>query len=153
MRMVDARWDTKTTVLSRPSSFKERRITASFKLSRLLSGFIQQHQRCIVEESSCQTQPLPFAAGEGISQLAHGGIIALGKCLDEVMDRGFLTGCHDFFVGGVQLGNPKIISDAVVEQMGFWVTKLSKSRRFPVLISFTARPDKVIFPFWTSQSA
>ncbi len=63
------------------------------------------------------------------------------------MDRGFLTGCHDFFVGGVQLGNPKIISDAVVEQMGFWVTKLSKSRRFPVLISFTARPDKGNFPF------
>ncbi len=71
MRMVDARWDTKTTVLSRPSSFKERRITASFKLSRLLVGSSSSISG-IVEESSCQTQPLPFAAGEGISQLAHG---------------------------------------------------------------------------------
>ena len=41
-------------------------------------GFVQQQEGGIVQEGSGQSQPLPFAAGEGIAQLADLGVIALG---------------------------------------------------------------------------
>ena len=40
----------------------------------------------------------------------------------------------DFFARSIQFGDPQVVFDAVVEQVGSWVTKLSISRRLAVLI-------------------
>lgn len=53
MRMVEARWDTSTTVLPARCSCSD------FKIARRL---VQKHQRRIVQEGAGQAQPLALAA-------------------------------------------------------------------------------------------
>ena len=72
---------------------------------------IQQHKGGIVEEGSCQTQPLTLTAGESVPQFAHLGVVALGHRHDEIVDRGLLAGSDDFFIGCVQFCDPQIIAD------------------------------------------
>ena len=72
-----------------------------------------------MQEGPRQPQPLPLPAGESVSQLAHRGIVTLRQRHNEIMHRRFLTGGLDFLVGGVQFGDPQVVFDAVVKQMGF----------------------------------
>ena len=83
------------------------------------SGFIQQHKGRIVQEGSCQTQPLPLAAGKGVTQLTNLRIIAFGKAHNEVMNGSLFAGSDDLIVGSIQFGEAQIVTDGIVEQVGF----------------------------------
>ena len=85
---------------------------------QIAGRLIQQQEGCVMEEGPSQPQPLPFPAGEGVSQLSHLGVVALGQGHDEVVDGGLPAGIFDLGISGIQLGNAQIIADAVVEQVG-----------------------------------
>ena len=68
------------------------------------------------------------------------------------MHRRLFAGGLDLFVSGVQLGDPQVVFDAVVKQMGFLGDKASISRRFFVLMSATFVPESSTLPFCTSQN-
>ena len=72
-----------------------------------------------MEEGPRQAQALAFPAREGIPQLAHGGIIALGQAHDEVVNRRLAAGLLDLGIGGVPFGDAQIAADGIVEEDGF----------------------------------
>ena len=71
-----------------------------------------------MEEGTGQPQPLPFAAGQGVPQFSHRGIVPLGQGEDEVVDGGLLAGLFHLLPGGVGAGNENIFQNGVVEQVG-----------------------------------
>ena len=62
MRMVEARWDTSTTVLPARCACSDFKMTASFRLSRLLVGSSRSISGASCRKARAQAQPLALAA-------------------------------------------------------------------------------------------
>ena len=80
-------------------------------------GFIQQQKRRIVEKGPGQTQPLALAAGEGLPQLPHFRIVTTGQTHDKIVNGSLFAGGDDLVIGGIQLGDPQIVADGIVEKL------------------------------------
>ena len=72
-----------------------------------------------MEEGSCNTDSLLFAAGECVSQFSDFCVISFWKGHDEFMDGSFFCGLHDLLTGCAWFCNGDIVCDGIVEQVGF----------------------------------
>lgn len=85
---------------------------------QIAGRLIQEHERRVMEEGPCQTDPLALTAGEGFAQFSHLGIISLGQGHDKIMNSGFFAGLYHLLVRGVQTSDPDIGRNSILEKLG-----------------------------------
>ena len=81
------------------------------------SGFIQQDDRCILDESACNGNSLLLAAGERIAAFAHHGFIAVRQCRNKLVALCRLCRCNDFLHSCARLSNADIVRYGIMQQI------------------------------------
>ena len=81
-------------------------------------GFVEDQQRRVGEKRTSQRQALPFAAGDGRPVGADPGVPAAGEGCDPRQQPGASGGGLELLVGGAGPGEPQVVADGGVEQVG-----------------------------------
>ena len=121
-----------------PVRYESDRLPGAFRLERFQDdGFVeaveiagrlvQEEERRVVQKRAGQSEPLAFAAGQCIAEFADRRIVSFRERQDEVMYGGHPAGSFDFGVACVQFRNAKVVSDTVVEKVGFLRNKAFNS--------------------------
>src|SRR5262245_33654531 len=78
--------------------------------------FIQQYDRCILDERASDSDTLALAAGELQAVLANGGLVAARERHDEIMCIGGLGGGDDLFFACTRLAKCDVFPNRATEQ-------------------------------------
>ena len=81
-------------------------------------GFVEDHDRRVLQQHACDREPLLLAARQPVAALAHDRVVPVGKRRDQVVDPRRAARLHELVVGRVGPGVAQVGADAVVEQVG-----------------------------------
>src|SRR5215470_5876215 len=81
-------------------------------------GLVEDQQRRVGKKGAGQCKALPLAAGDGCAVGADGGVPAFGQRCDPGQQPGARGGGLKFFVGGIGAGQPQVVADGGIEQVG-----------------------------------
>ena len=83
------------------------------------SGFVQDQDPGILQESPGYGDALALAAGHVDAPIPQIGIISLGQVPDEFICIGSFGRCHHFLPGGIQPSVEDVVVHRIIEQIGF----------------------------------
>ena len=95
--------------------FQNHTLVKRIEVARRL---VQQHERRVVQERTCDADALALPSRKRIAQLADVRVVAVRQRLDEVMDRSRLRRRDDALARCAGTPDLDIAGDRVVEQPG-----------------------------------
>ena len=149
--MVDLRWETSSTVLSRHSARTALRITPSFRLSRLEVGSSSSRKGASCRNARatpmrCRSPPdkAPPSSPTGVSY-------PLGRLRIKPSSAAFLQAASTSSRVASRLAMRMLFSMVSLNSSVSWVTRLSCARKVAVFTRRMSSSPKRMVPVFTSQ--
>ena len=85
------------------------------------SGFVENENIGIFQDGSCDGYALSLSAGEATAAIAHGSVVTVLRCHDEVVGIRHFGGLLHLFEGGIFHAEADVVEESVVEKDRFLV--------------------------------
>ena len=83
---------------------------------QIAGRLIEKDHVRIMEKRSCNPDPLPFTAGEGIPQLRKFGIVAVRQTHYKIVERSFTGSFFHFRIRGADIAQTDIVANRIMKE-------------------------------------